>query len=29
MAVERLAELSANRTSTDASGKAVENGAGY
>jgi hypothetical protein len=29
MAVERLAELSANRTTTDASGKAAENGAGY
>ncbi len=29
MAVERLAELSANRAATDASGKAAENGAGY
>jgi hypothetical protein len=29
MAVERLAELSANRTAADASGQAAENGAGY
>jgi hypothetical protein len=29
MAVERFAELRANRTSTDASGKAAENGARY
>lgn len=27
--VERLAELSADRTAADASGKATENGAGY
>lgn len=29
MAIERFAELSANRTTTDASGQAAENGAGY
>jgi len=29
MAVQRLAELRANRTATDASGQATENGAGY
>lgn len=29
MAVERFAELSANRTATDASGQPAENGTGY
>lgn len=29
MTVQRLAELRANRTTTDASGQAAENGAGY